>query len=245
MKKSTAILWGIVLIAAGVLWGLSSLGVAHINLFFDGWWTLFLIVPAIIDMISNGVKGWNTCLLAIGVVLLLTEQNIIPEKYLGPVIFAGVLIVLGVSLVGKYIRSGRPIVIQNGEAPGQTFSDSAGEEYSNPAADNTEYPYYTAVFSGVEARNISQNFKGAKVNAVFGGAEIDLRGVTIHEDITIYLTAVFGGVDVLAPQGARISVKRSGAFGGTDCTAQGAPDQAQVPWVHFVCNSVFGGIDIK
>lgn len=45
MKKLNSILWGAALIALGVIWVLNSINVININLFFDGWWTLFIIVP--------------------------------------------------------------------------------------------------------------------------------------------------------------------------------------------------------
>ena len=48
MKNLSRILWGIVLIFIGVIWGLNRTGVADINIFFDGWWTLFIIVPSAI-----------------------------------------------------------------------------------------------------------------------------------------------------------------------------------------------------
>ena len=42
MKKVGSVLWGIVLIAAGVIWALNEFNVTNINVFFDGWWTLFI-----------------------------------------------------------------------------------------------------------------------------------------------------------------------------------------------------------
>ena len=42
MKKASSILWGIVLIAVGVVLALNVFNIMDINLFFDGWWTLFI-----------------------------------------------------------------------------------------------------------------------------------------------------------------------------------------------------------
>ena len=53
MKKISSILWGIVLVAVGVLLALNALNVTHIDVFFDGWWTLFLIVPCTIGLFSE------------------------------------------------------------------------------------------------------------------------------------------------------------------------------------------------
>ena len=45
MKKISSVIWGIVLIAAGALFALNALNITNIDIFFDGWWTLFIIVP--------------------------------------------------------------------------------------------------------------------------------------------------------------------------------------------------------
>ena len=48
MKKIEEILWGVFFIAIGIIIGLNALGITDINIFFDGWWTLFIIVPCFI-----------------------------------------------------------------------------------------------------------------------------------------------------------------------------------------------------
>ena len=46
MQKLNRILWGVVLVAVGVVFALNALNIVDINIFFDGWWTLFIIIPA-------------------------------------------------------------------------------------------------------------------------------------------------------------------------------------------------------
>ena len=50
MNKTSNILWGIVLIVLGLIFGLNALDITHIDIFFNGWWTLFIIVPCCIDL---------------------------------------------------------------------------------------------------------------------------------------------------------------------------------------------------
>ena len=59
MKKAGSVLWGIVLIAAGVIWALNEFNVTNINVFFDGWWTLFIIVPCAIGLFTEREKTGN------------------------------------------------------------------------------------------------------------------------------------------------------------------------------------------
>lgn len=53
MKKVSTWLWGIVLIALGVIWGGNVLGIINVDLFFPGWWTLFIIVPCFISLFDD------------------------------------------------------------------------------------------------------------------------------------------------------------------------------------------------
>ena len=52
MKNVRNVLWGIVLIAVGVIIALHAFGVADISIFFDGWWTLFIIVPCTVGLFT-------------------------------------------------------------------------------------------------------------------------------------------------------------------------------------------------
>ena len=56
MKKAENILWGIVLIILGLIIGGNTLGITNINIFFDGWWTLFIIVPCFIGLFKDSDK---------------------------------------------------------------------------------------------------------------------------------------------------------------------------------------------
>ena len=77
MKKAKSILWGLVLAAVGVLLGLRALDIVDFSIFFDGWWTLFLIVPCAIGLVTDRDKTGNLVGLAIGVFLLLACQDVV------------------------------------------------------------------------------------------------------------------------------------------------------------------------
>jgi len=87
-------IFGIVLIVLGAIFLLNAIGIFSINIFFDGWWTLLLIIPAFMSMSKQGVTTGNTILLVVGLVFLLKERGLDLGGYLVP----AVLILLGVSL---------------------------------------------------------------------------------------------------------------------------------------------------
>ena len=45
MKTTKSIIWGLALVAFGIILGLKSLKIIDFDIFFDGWWTLFIIIP--------------------------------------------------------------------------------------------------------------------------------------------------------------------------------------------------------
>ena len=59
MKKISNLLWGLIFILVGVVFGLNALGISDINIFFDGWWTLFIIVPCFIGLFNDDDKSGN------------------------------------------------------------------------------------------------------------------------------------------------------------------------------------------
>ena len=77
MKKLESIVWGLIFIVLGLIVGLNTLGIASINIFFDGWWTLFLIIPGIMGLFKDKDKTGNIILLVVGILLLLGSQDII------------------------------------------------------------------------------------------------------------------------------------------------------------------------
>ena len=53
MKKLNGILWGVAFIAIGALFALNALDITNVNVFFDGWWSLLIIIPCAIELISG------------------------------------------------------------------------------------------------------------------------------------------------------------------------------------------------
>jgi predicted membrane protein len=93
MKKRN--LLGLVLVVLGIVLLLQAFNIIEGNIFFNGWWTLFLIIPAIVSMSRTGFTIGNTILLVLGVGFLLQEQGWNLKGYLVPAIF----IALGVGIL--------------------------------------------------------------------------------------------------------------------------------------------------
>ena len=99
MKKLNGILWGAALIALGVIWALNSTKVIDINLFFDGWWTLFMIVPCAIGLITDRDKFGNLAGLCLGIILLLCCQGIFKFSYIWKLFIPIVIVIAGIKII--------------------------------------------------------------------------------------------------------------------------------------------------
>lgn len=76
MKKRVAsIIWGVCLICFGIWIAGSVLGIWEFTIFFNGWWTLFVIIPCIAKILSGERKKGAWIGLTIGVLLFMASQR--------------------------------------------------------------------------------------------------------------------------------------------------------------------------
>ena len=227
MKRSNQIIWGIILVLIGLLLGINALGIADINLFFDGWWTLFIIVPCAVGLFSGKDVTGNLIGIGIGAFLLLCCQDILDFGMLWKLVFPAIIVLFGVKMIF-----------------GNRFERASSQVIKRLQANNGQVPFGTAVFSGEKMTFSGEEFHGAELNAVFGGVECDLRNAIISQDCVIQASAIFGGIDIYVPANVNIKVSSNSIFGGvSNKTANFHDDLA--PTLYVKCNCMFGGVDIK
>ena len=221
------ILWGIVLVIIGVIVGLNALNITNINIFFNGWWTLFIIIPSLIGLLKEKDKTGNIIGLIIGVVLLLGVQNIIDFDLIWKLILPVIIIIVGLSLIF-----------------GNNLNKKINNEIkkiNNKKGKNEEY---CSTFSEQKIDFDDEEFKGASLTAVFGGITLDLRNAKINEDVVINTTSVFGGIDIYVPDNIKIKVKSTSIFGGVD-NKKIKNDNEKEHIIYINASCIFGGVDIK
>ena len=99
MKQANRVLWGIILIGIGILLGLNAFGITNFSLFFDGWWTLFIIVPAVVSLITSHDRTGSLIWLCIGVLLLLFCRDILSFDMLWKLAIPAIIILFGIKLL--------------------------------------------------------------------------------------------------------------------------------------------------
>ena len=226
MKKTGNILWGVVIVALGVLFALNAFGL-EFDVFFDGWWTLFIIVPCAIGLFTEREKLGNLIGVGIGILLLLACRDVIDFSLLWKLIVPFILIIIGLKLIFGSIFN------KKANAVAQKLKDGGKEQKDG-----------TAVFSGSDMKFEGQEFYGAELNAIFGGLSCDLNGALIHEDCVINACAVFGGIDVFVPDGLNVKINSTSIFGGVSDKKK-RQFQANVPTVYINATCIFGGMDVK
>ncbi|OHD62981.1 MAG: hypothetical protein A2101_04395, partial [Spirochaetes bacterium GWF2_52_7] len=187
MKQNTAkVLVGLIIVFVGINLILKAAGI-EFSFFFTGWWTLPIIIVAIVSMTSGGVGPWNFGLLLLGFWLLANQQDWIPQWFNSTYVVGAAIIGFGLLFIfnprhqedsqerehvdpdrSSYRSEGRRESHESrGQSPYSTNSSSK--------RDNTDYPSYTAVFSGQEIRNSADNLDGSTLFALFGGLTVDFR----------------------------------------------------------------------
>lgn len=226
MKKASSILWGIVLVVAGVLFALNALNLTQIDVFFDGWWTLFIIVPCGIGLFTEREKTGNLIGVAIGVLLLLSCQEIISFGLLWKLLVPGIIVLVGIKMIF-----------------GGIVGNKANEMMQHMKASGNEPRVGCATFSGCNLNYENEVFDGAELTAIFGGVKCDLRNAIIEKDCAIQVCAIFGGIDILVPTGVNVKVNSNSIFGGVSNKTTSGKDHTVTLYVSGTC--MFGGVDIK
>ena len=227
MRKFKSIIWGIVLVVVGVIVALNALEITDIDIFFDGWWTLFIIIPCFIGIFTGREKFGSILGVAVGIFLLLCCQDILEFSMLWELGLPVIIVAVGLKMIfGGLFRKKSEKVLENIQING------------------CEAKKFGAAFSGAQANFSGEMFYGTELNAIFGGVDCDLRGAFIEQDCVIKANAIFGGIDIYVPEGVNIKVHSTSIFGGVD--SQNHKNSPENPHTIFInANCLFGGVDIK
>ncbi len=226
VNKMGNMLWGAVLIVLGIIFGLNALDICDIDIFFDGWWTLFLIIPALIGLCSENEKTGNLVMLFIGVFLLLGCQDLVSFEIIWKLMFPVILVIIGLSMIFK-----------------DSFANKITKEVSKINRNSTKNNEYCATFGGQKLDFSNEKFSGCTLNSVFGGIECDLSNSKIEEDCVINACSVFGGMNIYLPKDVNVKVLSTPIFGGVSNKTRNRSDNKNTVYIKATC--IFGGVEIK
>ncbi|MDY5626209.1 MAG: LiaF-related protein, partial [Clostridia bacterium] len=222
MKRINSIVWGLALLAVSAVLILNAFEITSIEIFFDGWWTLFIIVPSLVGLFNGHDKTANIIGLLIGTFLLLACQNIIDFDIMWKLIVPVIIAVIGIKMIFGGIGINRGF-IKSIEAKGDDIKTAS------------------AVFTGQDIVVDNETFRGTEITAVFGGIKCDLRNAIFEGDTVINACCIFGGADIFLPDNVNIKVNSNSFFGGIDNKKhQNSNDNQYTVYLNGTC--IFGGV---
>lgn len=248
MKRDVyTILIGSLFIAAGVAVGGTMLGFFDLNLSLRGWWTVFIIVPALISIVQGGLNAGNAIMLGVGVLLFMSAQGILPAGFGWKLILPFVLLVVGFQLLtgGALCGGNRGCGTRHGGArrDGKANDGAKPSDYDDDPAKG-ESSFAQAMFGEQTVHPDRENYRGGSYAALFGSVIVDLRDAIISEDVVVTVSALFGGITVFLPEGVRVITHVTPIFGGVDDKRAGSGRTGENT-VIIRGSATFGGIELK
>jgi predicted membrane protein len=215
---------GIILILVGVAFLLDHMGVIHLGNVWN-YWPMILVLMGIGRLFSGEWVG-GVVMLLVGSYFQLEHFGILHISWgtFWPIlpIIAGILMIAG------------------------HWENRGGRKWGS--GDVTRLNEF-ALFGGVERRVTVNNFQGGRVQAIFGGVELDLRGADMEgNEVVIEAEAIFGGVEMVIPDKWIVAFEGQSIFGGySDETRAPMPDvmTGQRKTLIIRGRAVFGGIAVK
>ena len=230
MRQIKPIVWGVAIIALGIIFGGNALGLFNFDIFFEGWWTLFIIVPSLISLITEKDKLASLGFLAAGVILLLAAQNVFSYDVAWKIILAVALVIAGLTIILKSVLHNK-----NDEEVAKKVKD---------LGDGKTMDSQMAVFSGSDRVYKDEVFSGSNVMAVFGGVNLDLMNAKFEKDTVIKAFALFGGIDIIVPDDVKVKIKSGFVFGGFSDDRKNVTEKGKHT-IYIDAAGGFGGVSIK
>lgn len=226
MQNKKNIILGIILIALGIIFGGNTLNLFSINVFFKGWWTLFIIIPCLIGLITDEDKMGSLIGILIGVALLLGARDIVAYDLLCKLAVPVILVIIGLSIIFK-------------DTCNKKINDKIKKINNGKNEENI-----FAAFSGQDVNFNKKEFNGKDLTAVFGGIKCDLSSSILKNDVVINANAIFGGIDIIVPKDVNVVIKSTSIFGGTG-DKRTDKTETKNPTIYINATCLFGGVDVK
>lgn len=224
MKKISNIIWGIVLISLGIIFALKTFKIVDFDIFFDGWWTLFIIIPAFFGLFVEREKTGNIICLAIGVFLLLCSRDILDFSMVWKLLVPAIIVIIGLKLVLS-----------------ELFGKKGNKTMKELKRNGREPRTVRTIFSSQNIELDGEWFDGARLVTAFGGIDCDLTKAIIEKECAIYAAAIFGRVTITVPDEVNVKVESNSIFGDISNRTSDCPD---APTIYVSGTCLFGKVEI-
>lgn len=258
MKKNTsALLMGIILILVALFIMAKAFGIITFSIFFDGWWTLFLIVPCGVALFNKDANR-TACLTGfiVGIVLLLCAQDVIGWNMLFPLGIAALLILVGIKLI---FNLNDDYHVHHHHVSDNTNNTDSSQSTNNTYNYNTNYTYtnengkvtvdvpYSESNADAQSNtgNTDNSYNTSNNNTSSDSSQSYNRNYSYNESgfnrRPYACSAVFSGREINFDNEYFTGATLSAVFGAIELDLR----HAKLPPRTIInCNAAFGGIDI-
>ena len=219
-------LLAVLLLGLGIALGLDALNVIEFGEVWTAWWPLLLVAVGLVQL-AQAPRHWLTpIMLMVGGGVFLVATLDLVEARVDDLIAPVVLVVIGLSILLGRIASQGGLSGRRGET-GATIDSFVA-------------------FGGRDLVSRSPSFAGGSVVSLFGGTKVDLRQAHLAgERASLGVTSLFGGTDILIPEGWDVDIHGLPLFGGIEDKTAADLVPAGAPVLDVQATALFGGVTVK
>ena len=247
--KISAVVTGLLVIAAGVLLFLFNAGIlnqVYKPVIFS--WQMLLIALGFNGLFSRHSWFWSIILIMIGGFFLLPMLNIPGMAFLTGNVWTILLIFVGLVILFHAIF-GRNHFHHRFERFRKRMEEKNWRHSNGWNQHKSEAGYLDLnyVFSGAKEKLNVEVFRGGDINCVFGGIELDFYDCQLAEGVSnLELNTVFGGTVLYIPKEWNVEIRGNQVFGNfVDLRPKSGFEIDKSRTLIIDTSSVFGGGEIK
>lgn len=231
MKKNfTAIFFGLFLVVGGIssigiifdAWTFADIMNVVDSIFFDGWWSLFLIIPCSIGLVKKDGKLLYLAGIFIGILLLLNAQGIEISK---DILFS-IIPVLVIALGFNLMYTG--------------FFGKKAKIFSKIPLGNCNHSCFFGTDKPVYAGRV---YSGGTCTAICSNLDLNLNDSYVNQNCKINCRSIFSDIDIKLPPNVKVMVASTPIFGKVTNNFMSCPD-FNVPTVFINSFTLFGDVNI-
>lgn len=240
---NSRIVIGLLIIAAGILLLLKSLGIGSDYNVGDFWPVILIVIGLgkILRPKEHRQLYWGLVITAIGALFLLNNLAYIHFWFndLWPIL----LILLGIEILrcGFFKHKYNMTCCIHGKGK-RHFKTWKGISNSNNV--DKDIVDISVILGGGEYKFTNKQLKGGSVSTIMGGVDLDFRNAEIEkEEMVLEISSIMGGVDIRVPAHWEVVVQGTPILGSVE-DKTGKPEN---PTKKLIVNgsAIMGGIEVK
>jgi predicted membrane protein len=227
LKNNRAII-GVVLVLVGLFLVMRNTGIFPDfidHVIFS--WPMLLVAIGLVMTLGGAEKTAGVIVMAVGAFFLI--PTIFRETFHAYNMFwPSIFIIIGVIFIVSKRKGWNSV----------TSKGIIGDDYVD----------YVNVFSGGERQIVSENFRGGRISAVFGGMELDLTKAKLAPGRNeLEIACVFGGATIIVPDEWFVTIEVTPVLGGFSDSRKLSPGRTIEMSKQLVIKGavVFGGGEVK